>query len=105
MWCQWVVSVSGLRVFSEDMTLSVTVSGHPWPSDLMMILPNADAYARLFKCKLACLHISISGRLVCGLHAIFAFRVTGNDLKYLIFWPRALNMYIYECGKFIYSEK
>lgn len=40
-----------------------------------------------------------------SLHGIFAFRVTGNDLKCLSFWPRDLNMCIHECSKFIYSEK
>lgn len=88
----------------------MTVSGHPGHADLMMILPDADAYAYLFKCTLPCLHISISERSLCSsLHGRFAFRVTGKDLKCLSFWPRDRNI-CKQSGKFIcihtvYSEQ
>lgn len=72
---------------------------------LMMILPDAHTYAFVFKCTLACLHISISSRLVCrSSHGIFVFRVTRNDLKGLS-RPNDLNMCMYDGGRLIYSEK
>lgn len=78
----------------------MTVSGHPGHAELMMILPDADAYAYLFKCTLPCLHISIFERSMCSsLHGGFAFRVTGKDLKCLSFWPRDWNICKQESGK------
>lgn len=34
---------------------------------------------------------------------LFSFKVTGYDLKYLIFWPQDLNMCMHNCGRFIYQ--
>lgn len=72
----------------------------------MMILPDADTYACVCKCTLACLQTLFLVALVCAgvFQGIFAYWVTGNNLKCLSFWPRDLNMCMYNYGRFIYSE-